>query len=281
MSSTIEERLAAALDARAEHVTPQDLRPLEVPKRPRLGAPARAGVLLLAAAAATAAVVAAPFVLEGSDGRSPEHGPAGPPSGVVSEPTDPEPTEPSEPESPAVPADVIVMDRERADVDGDGRQDRVRLLLDSPNSDEPGDGFVEVTLAAGATSVAEMPFGYPGPLKPPFDINGDGREQVMLSHTQGGDSAALLVYSWYDGELVLTRTTGNAPLALELDGEGTVVHYYTDDRGLISWIRRDPVGGSTYNVQEWSWSVDGDRLVPTPARTRCVDLRAEEPPGPC
>jgi len=274
MSSTIEECLAAALDARAELVTPQDLRPLEVPKQPRRHV--RTGVLLLAAAA-TAAVVATPFVLEDGVGTTPAPDPAGPPSGVVSEPTEPEPPEPSEPESPAVPADTIVVDRQKADVDGDGSPDRVRLLLDSPSPDEPGDGFVEVTLAAGRTSVAEMPFGYPG-LRPPFDINGDGREQVLLRHTQGGDFAQLLVYTWHEDGLVLARQEGAAPLATEADG---VSGHYTDDRGLVSWLSRaHEAGGATYEVQEWTWSVDGDRLVPTPAGIRCKDI-GTQPPRPC
>lgn len=271
MSSTIEERLAAALDARAELVTPQDLRPLEVPKPPRRHV--RTGLLLLTAAA-TAAVVATPFVLEDGGGTTQSPGPAGPPSGAVSEPTEPEPAEPSE--QPAVPADAIVVGRQKADLDGDGRPDRVRLLLDSPSPDEPGDGFVAVTLAAGGTSVAEMPFGYPG-LKPAFDINGDGREQVLLSNTQGGDFSQVLVYTWHEDGLVLARQEGAAPLATEADG---VSGYYTDDRGLVSWLSRDEAGGTTYEVQEWTWSVDGDRLVPTPAGIRCKDV-GTQPPRPC
>ena len=276
MSSTIEDRLVAALEARAELVTPQDLRPLEVPATPRRHA--RAGVLLLAAAA-TVAVVATPFVLEGGGDLSPEPGPAGPPSVGVSKPAEPEPTKPSD--TPTVPADVVVVGRQKADVDGDGRPDRVRLLLQGSDLENPGDGFVEVSLATGATGVAEVPFGYPGPLKPAFDINGDGREQVLLSHTEGGDAAVLLVYTWHEGGLVLTRREGDAPLATALDGQGAAAGYYTGDRGLISWSRLDPVGGSTYQVEEWSWSVDGDRLVSTPAGKGCVDVTTDDPPQPC
>src|SRR5512139_2143900 len=276
MSSTIEDRLVAALEARAELVTPQDLRPLEVPATPRRHA--RAGVLLLAAAA-TIAVVATPFVLEGGGDLSPEPGPAGPPSVGVSEPAEPEPTEPSD--TPTVPTDAVVVGRQKADVDGDGRPDRVRLLLQGSDPENPSDGFVEVSLATGATGVAEVPFGYPGPLKPAFDINDDGREQVLLSHTEGGDAASLLVYTWQDGGLVLARRQGDAPLAVALDGQGAAAGYYTDDRGLTSWSRLDPVGGSTYQVEEWSWSVDGDRLVSTPAGRGCVDVTTDDPPQPC
>ena len=278
MSSTIEERLAAALDARAELVTPQDLRPLEMPAAPRRHARS-AGVLLLAAAA-TAAVVSAPFVLEGDGGVSPEPGPAEPPSVGVSEP--PESTAPSEP--PTVPSDMTVVDRQRADVDGDGRPDRVRLLSNSPNTQEPGDGVVQVSLASGATGVAEVPFGYQGPLLPAYDIDGDGREQVLLSHTQGGDSAQLFVFTWHEDGLVRLEAPRDVPLVLELDGEGKAAHYYTDDRGLFSWRRLDPLeppGGPWFRVEQWSWSVDGDRLVPTPAGSGCIDVTSDDPPQRC
>jgi len=275
MSSTIEDRLVAALEARAELVTPEDLGPIEVPGRPR----PRRGAVLLLAAAATAAVVTVPLVLERDGGLSPEPGAAGSPSVGVSEP--PESEAPSEP--PAVPRDMAVVDRQRADVDGDGRPDRVRLMSDSATSQEPGDGLVQVFLASGATGVAEVPFGYLT-LLPALDINGDGHEQVRLSHTEGGDSARLLVYTWHKDGLVRLEAPRDVPFALELDGEGKVAHYYADDRGFFSWLRLEPVdppGGSWFRVEQWSWSVDGDRLVPTPAEDGCVDATSEDPPQRC
>jgi hypothetical protein len=179
---------------------------------------------------------------------------------------------------------MTTVDRQRADVDGDGRPDRVRLMSNSPNTQEPGDGVIEVSLASGETGVAEVPFGYQGPLLPPFDVGGDGREQVLLSHTQGGDSAQLFVFTWHEDGLVRLEAPRNAPLVLELDGEGKAAHYYTDGRGLFSWLRLDPLeppGGPWFHVKEWLWSVDGDRLVPTPAGSACVDATSDAPPQPC
>ena len=279
MSRAIEDRLVAALEARAELVGPEDLGPIQVPDRPRRP---RRGVVLLLAAAASAVAVGAPFVL-GGGGASPEPDPTGP-SSVVSSPSEPAPSEsaPSESAPPTASSDLVVADRQRADVDGDGRPDEVRLMLDSAQ-EEPAAGVVEVSLAAGGTVSAEVPLGYPR-LLPAFDINGDGHDQVLLSHTAGGDSAQLLVYTWYDGGLVPARTDGDAPLALDLDGQGRVDHYYTDDRGLFSWRRLDPVdpsGGPRFRVEQWSWSVDGDRLVPTPAESGCVDVTSQDPPQRC
>lgn len=279
MSRAIEDRLVAALDARAELVRPEDLGPIQVPERPRRP---RRGVVLLLAAAASAAAVGAPFVLGGGE-ASPEPDPTGP-SSVVSSPSEPAPSEsaPSESTPATTTSDLVVADRQRADVDGDGRPDEVRLMLDS-TQEEPSAGVVEVSLAAGGTGSAEVPLGYPS-LLPAFDINGDGHDQVLLSHTAGGDSAQLLVYTWYDGGLVLARVDGDAPLALDLDGQGRVNHYYTDDNGLFSWRRLapvDPAGGPRFHVEQWSWAVDGDRLVPTPAAAGCVDVTSQDPPRRC
>ncbi len=53
-----------------------------------------------------------------------------------------------------MPADAIVVDRQQADVDGDGRPDRVRLLSHSTYPEDPAEGSVEVSLGSGETSVA-------------------------------------------------------------------------------------------------------------------------------
>lgn len=288
MNRSIEDRLVAALEARAELVTPEDLGPIQVPDCPRR--PRRRAAVLLLVAAASAAVVVTPFVLGGGGGAAPEPDPAGPPSVGVSETTESSPTTestaPSEPSTqPSTqPGDVVVSGRQRADVDADGRPDDVQVLLDSPTPDEPGDGLVEVSLATGGTGTAEMPFGYPPTLLPALDINGDGREQVLLSHTAGGDEAQLLVYTWHEGGLIRVRPDRDVPLALALDGQGRVTDYHADDRGLVSWRRLDPVdpsGGPRFNVEEWSWSVDGDRLMATPAGYACVDVTVADPPQPC
>ena len=60
MSTLMEDRLAAALRARAEQVQPEDLRPVDVPVRPLRDSrrPRRTAVLAGLAAAACAAAVA-------------------------------------------------------------------------------------------------------------------------------------------------------------------------------------------------------------------------------
>ncbi len=282
MNRAIEDRLVAALEARAELVTTDDLGPVEVPDRPRR--PPRTAVLLLVAAA-SAAVIATPFVVGDRGGVSPEPGPAGSPSTGVTESDEPTPTASTTPsEAPTEQRDAIVTGRQRADLDGDGAPDQVRVLFYGPSAEDPAEGAVEVSLANGATGVAALPFGYPPDLLPAFDINGDGREQLLMRHSEGGDLARLLVYTWHEGGLVRAQGPRDAPLALELDGQGKAADHYTDEGRLFSWLRLDPVdpaGGPWFEVEQWSWAVEGDRLVATPAGKGCIDATQQDPPGPC
>jgi hypothetical protein len=141
-----------------------------------------------------------------------------------------------------------------------------------------------VSLAGGGTSSVELPVGYlSDELLPAYDINHDGQDQVMLT-LSGGDNLSLLVYTWHDGQLLQARIPAYAPLALGSEDEhGLNYNYFFDDAGLFSWLRQDPVaaGSATFHVREWSWSVDGDRLVPTPVGPRCVDPMTQDPPQPC
>jgi hypothetical protein len=274
MSNGIEDRLTAALAARAELVTADDLRPLEVPDRPR---GPRARVVIALAAAAAAVAIAVPFAIARIGGDHADRGPVGPP------PTQPSATQTTEqPEQPTDAGDVIA--RQRADVDGDGRPDDVRVIVTARRGGG-SEGVVEVTLASGETGSASWPVGYPPRLLPAFSINRDDRWQVLLRHTAGGDEAQVLIYSWADGAgLVRARVASQAPLALGLDGQGTYTDYYTDAFGLHSWLRGEPVkpgGWPMFHVQDWVWTLDGDQLTAKPDGDLCIDATAHDPPTSC
>jgi hypothetical protein len=274
MSATIEDRLEAALEARAELVTSDDLRPLAVPDSAAHAR--RRTVIVLSAAAAAVVAIAAPFVIARLDGSNNGSVPVRPP--VLPPPTNTAPTNADDPADGG-----RVVDRQQADVDGDGRPDDVRLLVTSGHGGGTT-GAVDVTLASGATASASWPTGYPPRLLPAFDINGDGHEQVLLSFTAGGDEAPMLVYTWLDDGLVRARIVGSAPLALGLDGEGTYTDYYTDVRGLHSWLRGEPVqpgGWPMFHAQDWVWTLDGDQLTARPDGDLCIDATASDPPSSC
>lgn len=94
MSTLMEDRLTAALQARADQVQPEDLRPLDVPTVRRL--PKRPFWGVLAAAAATAAILV-PLAFDGGESARP------------------------------APAPSTEQASFRGDVDGDGTDDLVRL----------------------------------------------------------------------------------------------------------------------------------------------------------
>jgi hypothetical protein len=234
--------------------------------------PAGNRLMLLLAVAGILAIVVIPFALKEDDGDSPVLR-TGKETVAVTEPST---------ESGA----LVVVGQQRADVDGDGRADEVGLYQDPTalGEEEPAHGLVKVTLDDGATSIAAVPTGYFHGLRPALDINGDGHEQVLMNHTGGGDSSQLLVYAWHDDSLGRLGADRAAPLGLELDGEGRVVDTYVQGGQLLSWLRKDQVSpdtGPVYNVDLWSWSVEGDRLQATPAGHGCVDLTTDDPPQPC
>jgi hypothetical protein len=274
MSETIEERLTAALEARAEQITSDDLRPLEVPS------PARRisrGAAIALVAAAVAAAIAIPIAItrlgDGEAGQGPVGHPSTPP------PTQAHATATYEP--PAGLRNVKTVSRETADVDGDRQADEVTLHAGRLPRGTFG-GWVEVTVASGETGAAPWPDGYTPDLLRSFAIDGDGREQVLLSQS-GGDAAQLLVYTWIGDRLVHATKTSRAPLALEL-GEGKYADYYTDDGGLHSWLRGQPAkpgGFPMFHVQVWTWSIDGEQLTAEPEASACVDVTSQNTPSPC
>ena len=135
-----EDRLVAALRARADLVRPEDLTPLVTPvrSRPRWGAYALA-------AAAIAAVVAAPLAVDALRSTSaPPPGPAAPTVSTVPSPSAASPTESAAPEG------KLHTVRGPADVDGDRQPDAVTMTYRTGRGIPYIDVHVSVTLAASA-----------------------------------------------------------------------------------------------------------------------------------
>lgn len=279
--TTFEQQVAAALAAEAEQVRAGDLRPLEVPE-PRGSGQGSARVLPLRsfpgavpvlAAAAAAAVVAAAVVLPSVLGADDAARPA-PPAGSPSvEPT--EPTEESTPEPTVDPeVELVLAEALDADVDGDGRPDRVRVLVGPDADDEPGPTTVEVRTAAGERGSVQLDPAYPPTVLPPAEIGGAPGQELLLRSSAGGDGAALVVLTWVDGALqraVPAGRPGRVPLGL---GLGTYVEASTwvDEQGLGSWVVVDPASPpERREVRTWRWSLDGTVLTATPAGTACAD----------
>ena len=119
-----EDRLVAALRARADLVRPEDLTPLVTPE-PARSRPRWAAYAL--AAAAVAAVAAAPFAVDALRHTSaPEPGPAGPSVSPVPSP-EPSPSADDSPTEAAAPKGKLHTRRGTADVDGDRQPDAVTM----------------------------------------------------------------------------------------------------------------------------------------------------------
>lgn len=187
----LETRIGAALAARAEQVTPQDLRhvgPPVVPLRRRT-----TPVLLLAAAASVLLAVVLTLVMPGDDRVSP-----------APEPKDPEVVRPPDvgkawDRAPMSPPYAI-------DLDGDGRDEKVRFRSDR---DRPEDGRVrlETTLTSDGTDVyGVVDLEYGGGVTPlePIDADDDGDQELVLYRTDPDDAMATLpiVLDLRDGVLV-------------------------------------------------------------------------------
>lgn len=305
MSRAIEDRLVAALEARAELVRAEDLRPLGVPSRPRKVA--RAGVLLLAAAAC-AAVVAAPFAIGGLKEGAPSPDPVAPPSGGWAESHSPRPAQPETPSSSwRLPSDSAaavgrfrVLATQHADLDGDGRRDRVRVMA-RPTLGTTAGVKLDADLAGRrfGTELFRSTEWAPTSVFPAVDLNGEGRQQLLYLREEGG-TRELMVLGW-DAHLHAPgwlNAWSPEPLVAGSDRRGRRTGFYVDAEGLHSWRTVEPLdsGGSTkVDVEVWSWEVRydlpveqsvsrhrtvtrriGSGLVPTSEGIRCADVSTDE-----
>ena len=151
-------------------------------------------------------------------------------------------TSPTNPETITDPAPIQV-DRDKADVDGDGTLDEIRVV----SSEEPDavlpDFEVVVELSTTGETV-KFPAGQLSDLKLGATANLDGRpgEEILAAlEPQSVDlhRAAPLVLSLHDGELVSiladkTVTSGAS--------DGTRTHWWVHD-GQLWWWRSQGAGG--------------------------------------
>lgn len=251
MSTLMEDRLAAALRARAGQVRPEDLRPLDVPAAGMRRSRRRTAVVAGLAAAAVAAAVAGPLLLGGQDGTgSPQ------PSG---------PTEPGPTGSPAPPLGEVT-----ADVDGDGRDDRARLVEEAVAT------LLVVDLASGDRGVARVPAGVPGTVLTAGDLgSGPGAELVVPVSNRPHDLP--VVYTWLDAAGLVEATYPDSGV----EGWRADVpqnRWTVRENGLRTWEAESIPGDGRYPY--WDWSVDGRaRLRPGPVRLGCAS--PEDAPAPC
>jgi hypothetical protein len=168
-----------------------------------------------------------------------------------------------------------------ADLDGDGRDDE--LHVDTfPNTDGVTTSYevwAKLT-STGRTVSGQMTGETPNyvSFKGVVDTDGDGRNEVVLGVTPGGDLGTSHVYGLVGRQLQL----------LEWPDDTTTLDIYESgsEAGNV-WIVGDRLlsgtttnGGGDWQMWEWRW--DGSMLRPTSLGTRCGEDPATTPPlGDC
>ena len=242
MSTLIEDRLAAALRARAEQVAPEDLRPLEVPETTRRPwRPVLAGL----AAAATVAAVAVPLATGGSD----EDRPAPPASSSTPSPS---------PSAVATPFDET--SRAEGDVDGDGAADLVR-------TDQ--EGLVRVDLADGSRAELQQPLG--SSIEGLAEMGVPGLAVVV--GIDSGDERPAHVLRWVDGALEEVDPEGG-----DWIGSRAGQTFWVEDQVLYTGTFEGPLDKQV-RVRTRAWELRDGRLQSNPMGERCW-LPSEKEPHP-
>ncbi len=245
--TTLEDRLTAALAARADQVDAADLRPDVVPE-PTRGFPV---VRTLAVAAAVTALIAVPYGITRLDTD------AGPGPAVTPSP-DPVPT--------GRGAEWPVVATGTVDLDGDGTAEMLRLRAE-------GDGAVElrveVTLPDRTVFVLRETGTSSYRIEDPVDVDGAGGEEVLVTI-----GTSLVGFGLVDGTFSELAAPADPPLARRTDAEGRTVTWVVEGGRLFTLRSVAPVPADStekYAVQRWRWSVEDGALVPERVQDRCVD----------
>ncbi|HEX6232426.1 MAG TPA: hypothetical protein VFZ63_04805 [Jiangellaceae bacterium] len=242
-------------------------------------------------ASGLAAVVAAGFAASSVvdfPRAAQDPGYANSPSAAVSVAPRPAPSTP--PSRPGEPT-LAEYDQARADVNGDGSADVIRILgaeADAADGQEETMASADVRVDVELTgSRAEMVLVLDETLVPTIvgtpDLDGDGAAELVLSFS-GGDAGWLKVFTW-NGENVVKAEPDPDSLSDLIDNgglysqEGVASSVLADD-GLISWV---PIGDESApaEVRVWTWQLHGMLLVAAEAeQTQCF-RPGQQYPRPC
>lgn len=268
----IEERLRAALTARADLVKPEDLAPLApvVPLRPRWQSP----WVLLATAAVVLLVLGVVLQGLGRDPRSDDVAPS--PDERVELELPPDVGRDWEPTTLSRPP--------RLDLDGDGT-DEVVTFLAEPTTSFDGRFRMQTTLSSTgeeAYGIAEVGTTIDTNALDPIDADGDGDQELVLYHDDAstvGGGGHPLVFDLRDGLLVqagvddpelLVRGQEPVPGAETEHYDLVRLHdYWIEDGRLYSSRSRNSfargntslVRTETVVVDAWEWLLDDDGVL--------------------
>lgn len=244
MSSTLEDRLTAALHARADLVQPEDLRESAPPAPFRL----RRSTALLAAASVVIAGTIAAVWLTNDEGK-------------------PEPAKP-------MPDGYVEVDRLTGDVDGDGRDDLVRLGRLRDEVRLPSAPLLVADLATDRRTAVKLDAGPVPALVGLADVGVPGHG--IVTKRPRPDGFELSVHAMETGRLAKVEAARSEANLLRSEGDPGDLAYTTAD-GLRTWAinGRDPA--ALQRPYLLVWAVVNGRLTRTVIKDQCWQIGEPEP----
>lgn len=266
--SDMEERLRAALAARAHQVHPESLRqdPPEPAARPWWRAPGSYGLLAAVAVLVLVIPVAAIVLLRGGDAPPVASGPT--------ESDSPETTTSSD------GREWTEIESRVADFDGDGADDVARVIAEDPTT-VTGEVRVEVELASGGDPVWGVPLGNrPVGLADAADVDLDGVPEVLVQ--VGADPRSLVVLAVSDGSDLLAVLHNGSKISRGIGAKGFQHHWWLDQDGLWSWVssKGDKEDADEFLVELTHWLPENG-LTEAPTETCLINIDAPEDPELC
>lgn len=174
------------------------------------------------------------------------------------------------------------FDKLEADIDGDGTDDVVRLLV--PKDVNGEDQLLQVTWGTGETTTAALPNTMETNLLDPVDLDSDGDLEVILLGG-GGDMAVGSVFMADRGTLERVKTvdTEGNELSLRSDSDPAAWQTYFGADGVFSYRLTDPAATRfPAPVEVREWSLAGNTLTQSGESVAwCVSFRPTTTLGPC
>jgi hypothetical protein len=199
----------------------------------------------------------------------------------------PEETSETPPESQPEEVDDVIppvqldLAGSTADLDGDGTDDE--LHVDTfPNTDGVTTSYeVWANLTStGKTVSSQMTGETPNyvSFKGVVDVDGDGRDEIVLIVTPGGDEASAHVHGLVGRDLQMLQWADGPTTLIMYESGDEAANIWTSDRRLRSGTTKN--GGADWQV--WEWTRDDAALLPTSLGTFCGEQPAAAPPSdPC
>jgi hypothetical protein len=186
----------------------------------------------------------------------------------------PDPTTPTEAVETSPVDDFTTADRLRADLDGDGTDDLVQVLV--PKDVQAEHQLLRVTWGTGETTDAALPSTMTAGLVDPVDLDADGDLELVVLAGGGETSETSVFLAGVDAvQQVKTVDAAGHDLPLRSLGDSTAWQTYVGPAGISSYRLVDPTATHfPAPVQVREWSLVGDTLTQSPETvSRCVTFQ--------